>query len=102
MGTVKLLADRFYPSVELFEWLHARGWHYRLRLKSNLLADPGEGDETTTGDLARGVKERYLPKVRLFGRGEVMTNPGILHEAGHPEPWIIAMDASPTRAAVLD
>ena len=30
---VLLLADRFYPSVELFAWLHARGWHYRLRLK---------------------------------------------------------------------
>ena len=31
-----------------------------------------------------------------------MTNIGILHEAGHPEPWIIAMDCPPTRAAVLD
>jgi hypothetical protein len=27
---------------------------------------------------------------------------GILHEEGHPEPWIIAMDCLPTRAAVLD
>jgi hypothetical protein len=40
--------------------------------------------------------------VRLFGQGEVMTNIGILHEEGHPEPWIIAMDCLPTRAAVLD
>jgi hypothetical protein len=31
-----------------------------------------------------------------------MTNLGILHEAGHPEPWIIAMDCAPTRATVLD
>jgi len=31
-----------------------------------------------------------------------MTNLGILHEAGHPEPWIIAMDCIPTRATVLD
>ncbi len=45
--------------------------------------------------------ERYLPGVRLFAQG-VMTNLGILHEAGHPEPWIIAMDCAPTRAAVLD
>jgi hypothetical protein len=25
-----------------------------------------------------------------------------VHEDGHPEPWIIAMDAAPTRASVLD
>ena len=98
---VLLSADRFYPSVALFDWLHARRWGYRLRLKGNLLADPGHSDETTTGELARGVAERYLPGVRLFAQG-VMTNLGILHEAGHPEPWIIAMDCAPTRAAVLD
>lgn len=98
---VVLSADRFYPSGELFEWLHAHGWGYRLRLKGNLLADPGYGDETTTGALAQGVTERYLPEVRLFAAG-VATNVGILHEAGHKEPWIIAMDCRPTRAAVLD
>jgi hypothetical protein len=98
---VLLCADRFYPSAELFAWLGGHGWGYRLRLKGNLLADPGHGDETTTGELARGVVERYLPGVRLFAQG-VMTNLGILHEAGHPEPWIIAMDCVPTRAAVLD
>jgi hypothetical protein len=98
---VVLLADRFYPSVELFEWLHAHGWRYRLRLKGNLLADPGQSDEVTTGDWAQDVKERYLPGVLLFAHG-VSTNLGILHEAGHPEPWIIAMECAPTRAAVLD
>ena len=98
---VLLSADRFYPSADLFVWLHAHGWGYRLRLKGNLLADPGYGDEMTTGELAQGVTERYLPGVRLFEQG-VMTNLGILHEAGHPEPWIIAMDCAPTRAAVLD
>jgi len=71
-------------------------------LKGALLADPGYGDEKwTTGELAQGVKERYLPKVRLFARG-IMTNLGILHESGHPEPWIITMDCHPTRTAILD
>jgi hypothetical protein len=98
---VLLSADRFYPSAELFAWLHTQGWRYRLRLKGNLLADPGYGDEVTTGDLARGVKERYLSGVRLFAQG-ISTNLGILHEAGHSEPWIIAMGCVPTRAAVLD
>jgi hypothetical protein len=98
---VLLSADRFYPSADLFAWLDGHGWSYRLRLKGNLLADAGHGDETTTGELALGVTESYLPRVRLFAQG-VMTNLGILHEAGHPEPWIIAMDCAPTRATVLD
>lgn len=98
---VLLSADRFYPSADLFAWLHEHRRGYRLRLKGNLLVDPGYGDEVTTGALAQGVTERYLPGVRLFAQG-VMTNLGILHEAGHPEPWIIAMDCASTRAAVLD
>jgi hypothetical protein len=98
---VPLSADRFYPSVNPFDWLHARGWRYRSRLKGNLLADPGHGDEVTTGELAQGVKARYLAGVRLFASG-VLTNLGILHEAGPPEPWIVAMECPPTRAAVLD
>ena len=98
---VLLSADRFYPSGALFEWLQAQGWSYRLRLKGNVLADTGEGEETTTGALARGVSERYVTGVRLFASG-VSTHLGILHEEGHPEPWIIAMEAVPTRATVLD
>lgn len=98
---VMLLADRFYPSAELFTWLHCQGWQYRLRLKGNLLADPGYGEETTTGALAQRVTERYLPEVQLFAAG-ILTNLGIVHEAGHAEPWIIAMECTPTRAAVLD
>lgn len=99
--SVMLLADRFYPSAELFAWLHRQGWQYRLRLKGNLLADPGYGEQTTTGALAQGVTERYLPNVQLFAAG-LLTNLGIVHEAGHAEAWIIAMECTPTRAAVLD
>jgi len=63
--------------------------------------DTGCGDETTTGALAQGVRERYLPGVRLFAAG-VSTNLGMLHEADHEEAWIIAMECTPTRAAVRD
>jgi hypothetical protein len=97
---VLLAADRFYPSAELLAWLHAQGWQYRLRLKGNLRVDTGY-EETTTGALAQGVTERYLPDVQLFAAG-ILTNLGILHEADHEEPWIIAMDCRPTRAAVRD
>ena len=97
-----LSADRFYPSVDLLEWLYAQPkWHYRLRLKGNLNVDPGVGDLTTTGALAAGWTERSLLNVRLFNHG-VPTNLGILQEPGHPEPWIIAMNDPPTGATVRD
>jgi len=99
-AAVMLLADRFYPSAALFEWLHTHGWRYRLRLKGNLTVDTGSC-EATTGELAHGVTERYLPDVRLF-TGGVPTNLGILQETGHEEPWIIAMECTPTRATVRD
>ena len=98
---VLLSADRCYPSAALFGWLHSHGWRYRRRLKGNLLAAAGYGDETTTGELAPGVTERYRPSVQRFAAG-VSTNLGILPEAGHEAPWIIAMACTPTRAAVLD
>ena len=99
-AAVLLLGDRFYPSAELFAWVQRYGWRYRLRLKGNLTVDTGLS-EATTGELARGVSERYLPNVRLF-TGAVPTHLGILHEAGHEAPWIIAMDCQPTEAAVRD
>ncbi|MGH7088494.1 MAG: transposase, partial [Stellaceae bacterium] len=48
---VILLADRFYGTPEMIRWCRERGWDYRLRLKSNLLARLG-ARKTTTGALA--------------------------------------------------
>jgi len=99
-AAVLLLGDRFYPSAELVAWVQQHAWQYRLRLKGNLTVDTGFC-EATTGELARGVTERYLPEVRLFNCG-VPTNLGIWQEAGHEAPWIIAMDCRPTQVAVRD
>lgn len=96
-----LSADRFDPSAALFAWGQAGGWGYRLRLKGTVLADTGHGDETTTGALAQGVAAHDFPEVRRFAQ-RVMTNLALLHEVGHPEPWIFAMDCPPSRAAVPD
>lgn len=100
-ASVLLSADRFYGTVELLQYVQAVGWQYRIRLKGNFLVDTGQGDLTTTGELAAGVRERYLATVTLFAQA-VPTAIGILHASGHPEPWIIAMDCQPTRARVLD
>ena len=100
-GQGGLSADRFDPSAALFAWVQAGGWGYRRRLEGNVLADTGHGDETTTGALAQGVAALDLPEVRRCAQG-VMTNLGLLHEAGHPAPWILAMGGPPSRAAVRD
>ena len=47
------------------------------------------------------MKTSAIVNAELYGRG-VRTNIGFLHEKGHKEPWIIAMDALPTRGRVLD
>jgi hypothetical protein len=97
-----LLGDRFFGSPDLIGYCQGHGWGYRLRLKGNLLVDTGRVS-TTTGELAQGVPPRglYLTDVLLTGQ-EVPTHLGLLHEAGHEEAWIIAMDAVPTRARVLN
>ena len=58
------------------------------------------GGELTTGDVAKLLPDG-VKGAELYGSG-VVTNIGVLHEKGHKEPWIIAMDASPNRYTVLD
>lgn len=96
-----LSADRFYGTVDLLCDVRTVGWRYRIRLKGNFSVDTGTGDLTTAGDLAAGVRERYLPEVTLFAQA-VPTAIGILHESGHPEPWMIAMDCPPNQGRGLD
>ena len=94
-----LMGDRFHGSPELILLCRRLGWDYRLRLKGDLLVT-AEGGETTTGEgAARG--ERLLPGIGLTAR-EVPTNVAIVHEPGHPEPWIIAMGGAPTAYRAFD
>ena len=85
---VVLLADRFYATPEMIRWCRDRGWDYRLRLKSNLLARWGT-TTTTTGVLALSGGH-YFEAVALTGK-RVTTNIGIIRDPGHGEPWIIAI-----------
>jgi len=94
---IMLSADRFYGTANLIEWCQKQGWHYRIRLKNNLILTH-QGGEITTGEAAAaGITA--ICEARL---GKVTTNVGIIHEKGHPEPWIIAMDSKPTEARTLD
>jgi hypothetical protein len=97
--SVMLAADRFYGTAQLIGWCQKAGWSYRIRLKGNLTL-AHEGGELTTGDVASRLP-RGVTGAELYGSG-IVTNIGVLHEKGHKEPWIIAMDANPGRYTVLD
>ena len=97
--SVMLAADRFYGTAQLIGWCQKAGWSYRIRLKGNLTL-AHDGGELTTGDVAARLP-RGVTRAELYGSG-VSTNIGVLHEKGHKEPWIIAMDAHPSQYTVLD
>ncbi len=95
-----LMGDRFYGSADLIAWCAARGWSWRLRLKAQLLVTDRDGGETTLKDCyARG--DWLLEDVRLTEK-KVPTHVAIIHEAGHDEPWIIAVAERPTSYKALD
>ena len=88
-----LMGDRFYGAPALIAWCRAKGWAWRLRLKHNLLVFE-QGGESTLGEcFARG--EPLLRDVRVTEQ-RVRTPVAMVHEAGHPEPWIIALSDPPT------
>lgn len=91
---VILMGDRFYGSPALIEWCRHQGWGWRLRCKQDLLVFDRDGGETTLADcFARG--EHMLTDVLLTEK-RARTNIAMLHEEGHPEPWIIALSDLPT------
>ena len=96
---ILLTADRFYGTAALIGWCQAAGWGYRIRLKGNLTLTQ-DGGEITTGDLP-ALMPQGIENAELYGSG-VITAIGVLHEPGHVEPWIIAMDGPPTKAKTRD
>lgn len=95
--TILLAADRFYGTASLIEWCQRHHWNYRIRLKGNLILKH-EGGEITTGEAANAGLNALL-HAEL---GRVITHIGIIHEKAHPEPWIIAMNDTPSKHKILD
>jgi hypothetical protein len=96
---VLLTADRFYGTKNLVEWCQKAGWDYRVRLKGNLIFEH-DGGEITAEDVGK------LPGSKAIGakfhKSDISTNIGFLHEKGHEEPWIIAMNCDPSEYKILD
>lgn len=88
-----------YGTARLIEWCQEANWGYRLRLKGNLTLQH-QGGEMVTREIAELLPEGIV-NAELYGTG-VVTNIGVLHEDGHKEPWIIAMNVTPSEYRVLD
>lgn len=97
---VLVLADRFFGNPELIRCCQSYGFGYRVRLKGNLTLTQEDGSELRVDELPK-LSPQGVCGVKLAG-SDVETNVGFLHEAGHPEPWFIAMNAAPSRTTVLD
>lgn len=96
---ILLAGDRFYGTSSLIGWCQKHKWQYRIRLRSNLILQH-EGGEITTGEAAS--KKINSLEDAYFNDSEVKTNIGILHEEGHKEAWIIAMDCVASKYKILD
>jgi hypothetical protein len=94
-----LMGDRFYGTPDLIAWCRRRGWGWRLRLKQDLLVFEDGGGTTLAECLARG--EHLLSGVELTAK-RVATHVAMVHEPGHPEPWIIALSEAPTVHRAFD
>lgn len=96
---VILMADRFYGTSALVGWCKSHDWGYRIRLRGNLHFHH-QGGLIVSGDCLKLGLTRIENAV--FNETTISTNIGIIHESGHPEPWIIAMDCKPSDYTTLD
>ena len=94
-----LMGDRFYGTPDLIAWCQSHSWGWRLRLKQDLLVFEDGGETTLAACFARG--EHMLSGVGLTEK-RVVTNVAMVHEPGHPEPWIIALSEAPTVHRAFD
>src|SRR5690349_11105633 len=94
-----LMGDRFYGSPALIAWCREQDWGWRLRLKQDLLVFEAGGETTLAECFARG--EHLLREIELTEQ-RVRTNVSMVQEAGHPEPWIIALSQTPSVHTAFD
>ena len=96
---VLLTGDRFCGTARLIGWCREAGRDCRLRMKGNITLQH-RGGEPLTREIA-GLIPEGIVNAELYGTG-VFSTIGVLHEEGHREPWIIAMNAAPSEYRVPD
>jgi hypothetical protein len=74
---ILLSADRFYGTKNIVEWCQKAGWHYRVRLKGNLIFEH-KGRAITAAEVGEMPNSCVIGA--RFNNSNISTNIGFLHE----------------------
>ena len=95
-----LMGDRFYGTGGLGRMVSGSRLGVSVTHEKETSLCSTRAGEMKSGEIVTLMPEG-LVNAELHGSG-VFSNIGALHEPGHQEPWIIAMDDAPGKYTVLD
>jgi len=94
---VMLLADRGFANHQLLEWLKRSGWHWCIRLPSDVRLHGPRQFPTAVAQLSPKPGEAMLyHNVGLWSDGTHRCNLVLAYPVGVDEPWAVITDESPT------
>ncbi|MFC5848873.1 transposase [Deinococcus petrolearius] len=91
---VRLLADRGLCDTALMAWLRVYGWHYRIRIKSNLILVAPDGQRLCkVGEVRLSPMEtRCFHNVTLIGQHFGPVHVALGRPLDGPEQWQVVSD----------
>ena len=91
---VRLLADRGFCDTDLMGWLQLCGWHYRIRIKSNLILAAPDGQRLCKiGEIHLAPREtRCFQNITLTGRHFGPVHVALARPSDGPEQWQVVSD----------
>jgi hypothetical protein len=96
-GDVMLLADRGFANHDLMSWLQASGWHYCLRLPSDVLLHVPRRYPTNVTTLYPQLGQAaFYRNVGLWSDGCHRCNLVLASPQGVKEPWAVSTDEPPS------
>ncbi|UBV42725.1 transposase [Deinococcus taeanensis] len=100
---VRVLADRGFCDTDLMAWLRFCDWHYRIRIKSNLiLASPDGHRLCKVGEVKLDPREvRCFHNVTLTGQHFGPVHVALGRPSDGPEQWQVVSD-EPTSINTFD
>ncbi|MBE7380675.1 MAG: transposase [Leptolyngbya sp. SIO1E4] len=92
---VMFLADRGFQHRELLRWLQQQGWHWALRVKSDLQVTLVSGNTRTVAQLLPPVQQAYLFEAITVG-DELTAHLATAHVPIAGEAWAVLSNQSPS------
>ncbi|OLV20042.1 hypothetical protein BOO71_0000943 [Deinococcus marmoris] len=91
---VRLLADRGFCDTQLMAWLGVCGWHYRIRIKSNLILAAPDGQRLCrVNEVQLAPREsRCLHNITLTGQRFGPVHVALARPTDGPEQWQVVSD----------